>query len=69
MVLLSMLIAFPVAWFAMNSWLENFAYRINIAWWIFLTAAVLSLTIAIITVSIQAIKAAVANPVKSLKTE
>ena len=69
MVLLSMLIAFPIAWFAMNSWLENFAYRINIAWWIFLTAAVIALTIAIITVSIQAIKAAVANPVKSLKTE
>ena len=69
MVLLSMLIAFPIAWFVMNTWLENFAYRINMAWWIFLTAAVIALTIAIITVSIQAVKAAVANPVNSLKTE
>ena len=64
-----MLIAFPIAWFVMNTWLENFAYRINMAWWIFLTAAVIALTIAIITVSIQAVKAAVANPVNSLKTE
>jgi len=69
MVLLSMLLAFPLAWFAMNSWLEKFAYRINIGWWIFLIAAILALTIAIITVSIQAIRAAVANPVDSLKSE
>jgi len=69
MVLLSMLIAFPVAWLLMNKWLEDFAYRINIAWWIFVTAAVIALAIAIITVSLQAIKAAMANPVKSLRSE
>ncbi|MEO6252369.1 MAG: ABC transporter permease [Ferruginibacter sp.] len=69
MVLLSMVIAFPIAWLAMNKWLENFAYRISIAWWIFLTAAMIALAIAMITVSFQAIKAAMANPVRSLKTE
>ena len=69
MVLFSMIIAFPVAWLVMNKWLENFAYRINIAWWIFLTAAIIALAIALITVSIQAIKAAIANPVKSLGSE
>jgi ABC-type antimicrobial peptide transport system permease subunit len=69
MVLLSMVIAFPIALLAMNKWLENFAYRINIDWWIFLTAAIIALAIAIITVSFQAIKAAMANPVKSLKAE
>lgn len=69
MVLLAMLIAFPVAWLAMSKWLENFAYRINIAWWIFALAAIIALAVAIITVSFQAIKAAMTNPVKSLKTE
>jgi ABC-type antimicrobial peptide transport system permease subunit len=69
MVLISILVAFPIAWMAMNKWLENFAYRINIAWWIFLTAAVIALAIAIITVSFQAIKAALTSPAKSLKTE
>ncbi|MGB5008643.1 MAG: ABC transporter permease [Ferruginibacter sp.] len=69
MVLFSMVIAFPLAWFAMHKWLENFAYRINIAWWIFITAAIIALAVAIITVSFQAIKAAVTNPVKSLRTE
>ena len=69
MVLFSMVIAFPIAWLAMNKWLEDFAYRIDLAWWIFLTAAIIALAIAIITVSLQAIKAAMANPVKSLKTD
>ena len=69
MVLLAMLIAFPLAWLAMNKWLEDFAYRINIAWWIFVLAAIIALAVAIITVSFQAIKAAMTNPVKSLKTE
>jgi len=69
MVLLSMVIAFPVAWLAMNKWLQNFAYKINIAWWIFLVAAVIALAIALLTISYQAIKAAIANPVKSLRTE
>ncbi len=63
------LIAFPLAWWAMNKWLEDFAYRINISWWIFALAGFLALMIALITVSSQAIKAALANPVKSLRAE
>jgi len=69
MVLFSMIIAFPLAWLAMNKWLENFAYRITIGWWIFLTAAIIALLVALLTVSLQAVKAALANPVKSLRTE
>jgi putative ABC transport system permease protein len=69
MILLSMVIAFPVAWLAMNKWLQNFAYKINIAWWIFLVAAIVALAIAMLTISFQAIKAAIANPVRSLRTE
>jgi putative ABC transport system permease protein len=69
LVLIASLIAFPAAWWAMNKWLQSFAYRINISWWMFLTAAVAALLIALITVSFQAIKAAVTNPVKSLRTE
>ena len=63
------LIAFPVAWFAMRKWLDDFAYRINIPWWLFLAAAVLAGVIAFVTISFQAVKAATANPVKSLRTE
>lgn len=63
------LIAFPVAWWAMNKWLEDFAYRINISWWVFALAAFIALLIALVTVSSQAIKAALANPVKSLRAE
>ena len=69
LVCLAIIIAVPVAWFAMNKWLQDFAYRVNIEWWIFLVAGTLALFIALITVSFQAIKAAVANPVKSLRTE
>ena len=69
LVLISVLIAFPVAWWAMNQWLENFAYRVNIGWWAFVAAGVAALIIALLTVSFQAIKAALANPVKSLRTE
>jgi putative ABC transport system permease protein len=69
LVLLASIIAFPVAWWAMNKWLENFAYRINISWWVFAVAGLAALLIALLTVSFQAIKAAVANPVKSLRTE
>ncbi|MBS1509484.1 MAG: ABC transporter permease [Bacteroidetes bacterium] len=68
-VLSSMLIAFPLAWWAMNKWLENFAYRISLSWWIFFAAAFIALCIALATVSIQAIRAAWVNPVKSLRTE
>ena len=63
------LIAFPVAWWAMYKWLETFAYRTEISWWIFLVAGAVALTIALLTVSIQTIRAALANPVKSLRSE
>jgi len=53
----------------MNKWLQSFAYRIHISWWIFLAAGVIAILVAVITVSFQAIKAAIANPVKSLRTE
>ena len=69
LVLLASLIAFPVAWWAMNKWLQSFAYRINISWWVFIVAGFTALLIALVTVSFQAIKAAIANPVKSLRTE
>ena len=69
LVLIASALAIPLAWWAMNKWLEDFAYRINVGWWIFLAAGVIALLIALITVSSQAIKAAVANPVKSLRTE
>jgi putative ABC transport system permease protein len=69
LVLISSLIAFPIAWFTMHSWLQDFAYRISISWWIFVFAGVLALIIAFTTVSFQAIKAALTNPVKSLRSE
>ena len=62
-------IAVPVSWFVMNGWLNDFAYRINISWWVFLISGIIAVLIALLTVSFQAIKAAVANPVKSLRTE
>jgi putative ABC transport system permease protein len=65
----SMLFAFPLAWYFMNKWLQDFAFRINISWWVFGIAAVAAASIALITVSFQAIRAAVSNPVKSLRTE
>jgi putative ABC transport system permease protein len=69
LVFIACLIAFPLSWWAMNKWLQSFAYRIHISWWIFLAAGIISILIAMITVSFQAIKAAVANPVKSLRSE
>jgi putative ABC transport system permease protein len=69
LVAIAALVAFPVAWFIMHNWLKDFAYRISIEWWVFLAAGILAALIALITVSFQAIKAAVANPVKSLRTE
>jgi putative ABC transport system permease protein len=63
------LIAFPVAWWAMYKWLETFAYRTEISWWIFLVAGVVALAIALLTVSIQTVRAALANPVNSLRSE
>jgi ABC-type antimicrobial peptide transport system permease subunit len=69
LVLIASLIAFPIAWWAMNKWLQSFAYRVNASWWVFVVAGLLALFIALLTVSFQAIKAAIANPVKSLRTE
>jgi len=69
LVFISIVIATPIAWFAMNKWLQSFAYRTNISWWVFVLAAAIALIIALITVSFQAVKAALANPVKSLKVE
>jgi putative ABC transport system permease protein len=66
---ISILIASPVAWYAMHQWLAGYAYRINIQWWVFATTALLSLLIALATVSYQAIRAAIANPIRSLRTE
>lgn len=69
LVVISILIASPIAYYFMEKWLQDFAYRINISWWMFVLAGVSSLLIALLTVSYQAIKAALANPVKSLRTE
>ncbi|MGH2647197.1 MAG: ABC transporter permease, partial [Ginsengibacter sp.] len=69
LVIISAVIAFPLAWWTMNKWLQGFAYRINISWWVFVIAGFLALLIALLTVSFQSIKAAIANPVKSLRTE
>jgi putative ABC transport system permease protein len=62
-------ISTPVAWFIMNKWLQDFAYRINISWWVFLFAAAIAITITMLTISFRAIKAAVVNPVDSLRSE
>ena len=69
LVIISAVISFPLAWWFMHNWLQNYAYRTQISWWIFITAAALALFIAIFTISFQAIRAALANPVKSLRTE
>jgi putative ABC transport system permease protein len=69
LVLLSIVLASPIAWYFMHNWLNDFAYRINLSWWIFLLAGAWASLIALLTVSFQAIKAAIANPVKSLRTE
>jgi len=69
LVLISSVIAFPVAWWAMHKWLQDFAYRINISLWVFVIAGISALLIALLTISFQAIKAAMANPVDSLRTE
>jgi putative ABC transport system permease protein len=69
LVLIALLIATPLAWYFMNNWLQDFAYRITINWWTFLIAGSIAVSIALVTVSFQAIKAAIANPVKSLRTE
>ena len=69
LVLISSIIAFPFSWWAMHEWLQNYAYRIQMSWWVFVIAGILAILIAIFTISFQAIRAAVANPVKNLRTE
>jgi hypothetical protein len=69
LVLLAFFVASPLAWFGMNKWLQNFAYQTDIEWWVFVVAAVLSASIAFATISFQSIKAALMNPVKSLRSE
>ncbi len=69
LVLIANLIALPLAWFSIHKWLNDFAYRINVSWWVFAIAGMAAIVIALVTVSLQAVRAAVANPVKSLRTE
>jgi putative ABC transport system permease protein len=69
LVLIAMLIATPIVWYFMTEWLQSFAYRIELQWWVFLIAGLGALLIAMISVSYQSLKAAVANPVESLKNE
>ncbi len=69
LVLIAMVIASPIAWISMNKWLQDYEYRVDISWWMFVVAGVLAIVIALITVSFQAIKASIANPVKSLRSE
>ena len=69
LVAIAIVIASPIAWWVMHNWLKDFAYQIRIGWWVFFTAALLAVLIALMTVSFQAIKAAVANPVRSLRAE
>ena len=69
LVVVAFIISVPVTFWAMSKWLQDYAYRINIAWWIFGLAGIIALLIAVITISFQAVKAAMANPVRSLRTE
>jgi putative ABC transport system permease protein len=69
LVMLAFIIATPLAWWFMNTWLQDFAFRIELSWWIFAVTGIVALIIALFTLSFQAIRAAIANPVKSLKTE
>jgi putative ABC transport system permease protein len=69
LILIASLIASPIAWFAMNKWLESFAYRVPVHWYLFVLACLLALVIALATVGFQAYRAATANPVKAIKSE
>ena len=68
-ILIAVVIASPLAWYAMNKWLQNFAYQTSITWQVFALTSVIAVVIAFATISFQAMKAALANPVKSLRTE
>ena len=69
LVLIAIIIATPMSWYLMNKWLNDFAYRINIGWMVFVISGMTAILVAIVTISFQAVKAAIANPVKSLRTE
>jgi putative ABC transport system permease protein len=69
LVIIAFVIALPVGWYATNRWLQDFAYRVDIKWWVFLLAGLIAMLIAFVTISFQTIRAAVANPVKNLRTE
>jgi putative ABC transport system permease protein len=69
LVIISIGLATPIAWYAMHTWLQNYSYRIEVEWWIFLLAGIAAITIALITVSFQSVKAAIANPIKSLRND
>ena len=69
LVFISALVAFPLSWYAMHQWLQNYAYRITINWWVFIVAGLLAMIIALLTISFQAVKAALTSPVKNLRTE
>lgn len=69
LVVLAILLAVPVSWYLMNKWLQDFAYKINIGWTVFLVSGLIAIAIALVTISFQSVKAAIANPVKSLRTE
>jgi putative ABC transport system permease protein len=69
LVLVSLIIAIPLSWWVMHTWLQDYAYRINIEWWVFALGGILALAIALLTVGLQAFRASLANPIKSLRTE
>lgn len=69
LVIIALLIAAPIAWYYMNQWLQDFVYRITISWWVFVFCGIIAVLVSVLTISIHAIKAAIANPVKSLRTE
>jgi len=69
LIIIASLIAFPFAWWAMNRWLQDFEYRVGIGWWIFAVSGIVAVLVALFTISFQAVKAALSNPVKSLRTE
>jgi len=69
LIAIAFVIATPIAWYYMHQWLQDYAYRITISWWVFAAGGLTSIIIALATISFHAIKAAIANPVKSLRTE
>jgi putative ABC transport system permease protein len=68
-VIIAFIIAAPVAWYVIHKWLDNFVYKIPVQWWVFLVAGIATLVIAFITISLQAIRTAITNPVKNLRAE